>query len=494
MTWKNIGVGDIKNNIIRQIHTRLQRLLKNQYDFFIKYIKTNQIALSGSFILQCILGEYWDNSDIDMYLYTNTDKDNYFDVLEIEKEVLTYEKIQAIKNEYADFIDITHIINRKVFDKRIQTIKISCDESYDGFKKFVLTTFDLDICKNIFQYVNGVEVVYVHDFGKLINRRDNFDGNFLLEKTKKRIYKYINRGFDISGKLTMDKYFKYSVNSMPFLVFKNDKNGRFEKLTFLDKVMNRDDIIKCLEERGGNIIIDIDINKCERINKRWIFGYDFKHLFETFLNGNCLENNKNLENGKCYCHVDLCGIRHKHYRQIAYPIHNNNNKNRICDFLVIDYDDLGDVMKDEYNEIFEMKCEIENKYIEIEDELLYDKFWKKYWTIFDLKDITIKDDDVYDVLEKINVNVANYHDEHRARYFERGPVKGRYYNREYDFDYDKMIGKKWYDYKKKLLKDIGDDDLIVINGVKYQKKGFIVGNLGYLDVGVCYKVMDVMKN
>ena len=99
---------------------------------------------------------------------------------------------------------------------------------------------------------------------------------------------------------------------------------------------------------------------------------------------------------------------------------------------------------------------------------------------------------MYDVLEKINVNVANYHDEHRARYFERGPVKGRYYNREYDFDYDKMIGKKWYDYKKKLLKDIGDDDFIVINGVKYRMKEFIVSNLGYLDVGVCYKVMDVM--
>lgn len=488
MTWKNMIVrgGDIKNIIIKQIHIRLKNILRDQYDLFIRYIKINQIAISGSFMMQCILGEDWANSDIDLYL-CDEENDNYFDIMGIDKEVLTYEQKQEITDSYGHFIDINKIINRKVYGKRIQTIYVGENviNTHEEFKNFVMNTFDLNICKNIFQIIDGKEMVYVHDLMGLIRKREVVDGNYIREKKWGRIEKYIGRGFDIRGELTIDKYFKYSVNSMPFLVFKNDKDGKFEKLTFLDKVMNRDDIIKCLEERDGNIIINIDVDKCEKIRDRWLFGIYLKDIFKMFLGRECFED------GKCNCHVDiLCGIRHKHYKMEVCEIHNNSRG--FCQFLVVNYDDLGNVMRDEYNKIFDMDCGIEDKHIEIEHDSVHHKFWDRYWDMFDLGDVMIKDDDEYNILEEIDVKVGTYNDEHRARSFERGPVKGRYYNAEYGFDYDYRIGPKWYDMKRKMLKDFGDDDLINIRGLTYKKKEFIVSNLGYLDMGVCYEVMRVL--
>ena len=65
----------IKKHIIYNIHKRLKYLLGNKYEKFMYYMKKSNASLSGSFVLQCILNEYWDDSDIDIYLvYKKYDK------------------------------------------------------------------------------------------------------------------------------------------------------------------------------------------------------------------------------------------------------------------------------------------------------------------------------------------------------------------------------------------------------------------------------------
>ena len=58
----------IKQRTIHNIHKRLKYLLEDKYEKFIYYLKKSNASISGSFILQCMLDEYWDNSDIDIYI------------------------------------------------------------------------------------------------------------------------------------------------------------------------------------------------------------------------------------------------------------------------------------------------------------------------------------------------------------------------------------------------------------------------------------------
>jgi predicted nucleotidyltransferase len=459
MIVKNV---DIHNAIIKQVHIKLKEILRGQYELFIKYITVNDIAISGSFIMQCILGEDWEESDIDLYLF-DEENDNYFDVMGIDKEVLTYEQKKEIMDSYGNFIDIRKIINRKIYDKKIQAIYVPT-QTRNEFKSFVLDNFDLNICKNIFQIVDGKEMVYVHDLTGLINRREVVDGNYMRDKKKGRIEKYKSRGFDISGELTIDKYFKYSINSMPFLVFKNDKDGKLEKLTFLDKVMNRDDVIKCLEGRDGNIIIHVDNDKCEKIKERWIFGIYLKELFEMFLEGGQIQQNMD-----CNCHLDnICGIKHYDWAIDICRIHSNDKF--IKRFLIVNYDDLNDVMKSEYNKVFEMGCNICDDFANVENKCLNGIFWKKYMEFLDVN--KWNDGRTYNVCTK---------------YFNTYNCVKKTLDEMNDDDYIYTKTKKRYEKSYKGPKK---------EGTFQTKQQFIskqIGKMKLLDMDVCYKVMTELR-
>ena len=51
-----------------KIERRLKNIFKNNYGQFVNAIFQNKAIISGSFLLQCILDEVWDNSDIDIYV------------------------------------------------------------------------------------------------------------------------------------------------------------------------------------------------------------------------------------------------------------------------------------------------------------------------------------------------------------------------------------------------------------------------------------------
>ena len=75
---KNITVMDVKRCIISNINLRLKKILGDNYDTFIKYISKHNVAISGSFIIQCILEEYYEDSDIDIYSYKYLRPEDFF--------------------------------------------------------------------------------------------------------------------------------------------------------------------------------------------------------------------------------------------------------------------------------------------------------------------------------------------------------------------------------------------------------------------------------
>ena len=60
-----------KELVIGKILRRLKSIFGDIYDDFIDMMKNDNIVISGSFILQCIYNESWENSDIDIFIYNN---------------------------------------------------------------------------------------------------------------------------------------------------------------------------------------------------------------------------------------------------------------------------------------------------------------------------------------------------------------------------------------------------------------------------------------
>jgi hypothetical protein len=57
---------------IQIMTNRLLPIFKEHYNTFIQFIKTNNIVISGSFLIQCLLNEKYPQSDIDLYDYQGT--------------------------------------------------------------------------------------------------------------------------------------------------------------------------------------------------------------------------------------------------------------------------------------------------------------------------------------------------------------------------------------------------------------------------------------
>jgi hypothetical protein len=322
-------------------------------DLIMKYINTNHLVISGSFIIQCILNEYYEDSDIDLYDYSGTSvKDNYLNILNINTETLKYPQTANFIDTYDNLVYIDTVINRKFKNgKNIQTIIINSNDVTDPqtFKNYMIQTFDLNICKNMFTYIDNKPFLYIHAPFKLINKHDTILGNYLGSKTIGRIQKYMNRGFSIDATLSKSDYFQYSTNSTPFMVYKNDIDGNFEKLSFLDKVLSKDDIENMLNDNGGKMLIYATPEKSNKIKKSLLLGIQMSPLLKGFSH-----NLTNFKFHKCYndCHIkNLLKIKHKHYHFDAIEL--SKDSELLYESVIVNYDDLDENIRKDYDVIFD---------------------------------------------------------------------------------------------------------------------------------------------
>jgi len=152
----------LKQNILYNINKRLKYLLGNKYEKFIYYMKKSNAALSGSFVLQCILDEYWDNSDIDIYLVKKTQDNCYMCTEQEEHKFLSHcsfdvsylanFRCRKEMNDYLKYLDVydtnklycSCVINEKCkcfCHKRKSYIQL-CRYSY--IENFLYTHFPYD--------------------------------------------------------------------------------------------------------------------------------------------------------------------------------------------------------------------------------------------------------------------------------------------------------------------------------------------------------------
>jgi hypothetical protein len=347
----------IKSVIISNIHKRLKVVLNEHYDYMIRHIVLNKVIISGSFIIQCILDEYWEDSDIDLYSpHNNSASYNFLDVF--GEKINLYEHNDA----YANVLPIHTIINNKLSNgQKLQHIYMKesfnsndiLDDSTKIFKSHMIGNFDLDICKNMFTIINGKQKLYIHNLNKIIMKKE-FATNFgQPDKAMKRIKKYNLRGFDFNcGNYTFSRG---RIN--PHLVYKFDDCGKLDKLTFLGTVYTATDIIEILDCWDGfvsgytfdNTDIHDQIVKFNSKTNGTTIVFELKRIF-TFL----LQNSKDniYDEKKCTC---TTSFNHEH---VKCPVHFDGKKIG-CDMIMVNYSDLTNDLKVKYNTLFDTnKCEL----------------------------------------------------------------------------------------------------------------------------------------
>lgn len=259
-------------------------------------MRYNNAVISGSFVLQCILGETW-NSDINVYIpvnkWVNCKKDdnyllnNFYQAHQHYKDLparsktdmddylhdwYSYEYINEELPFYDEFdMGIINIFNFNV-NTIVQTNWVDTStKSIKFLKSFVNQKFDIDVCKSVYYIDNNnkehVEIAYINDITTRITNFDN-SNSYLY-----RCIEYDDKGFKFRNIMNLTYYDEIFTKEHFHSIF--PKFITIKKLKQINenctsyKILNNFTIKKNFTNntyigKDGNLIIDIqDCTNCE---------------------------------------------------------------------------------------------------------------------------------------------------------------------------------------------------------------------------------------
>lgn len=202
----------LEESILNKINEELREVFGDKMVGFKKLLSESNAVIAGSFILQCMLDEYWEGSDIDIFIPVmgnypdnnvwmdkegNTgyvpglsDSKNYsFDNLAYPIPYTSIENFLYKENVFENAIDQTpryrslsimeyEIICVRTYESKkynIQTIHVKADKTTNRINDFIHTTFDFDICKNTYSIENDIEKINTHDENNIFNKILHYD-------------------------------------------------------------------------------------------------------------------------------------------------------------------------------------------------------------------------------------------------------------------------------------------------------------------------------
>jgi hypothetical protein len=198
-----LNTSHFENRVISIINNKLNIIFGDDFEEFKLIMDKSKAIISGSFIIQTILNEYWPGSDIDIYL-PNIYQDNLIDFM---AKINKFTKIVTTENHYVNLIKCT-TYNESYLNTngKIQIISIltncigmaaehTVGKSINSMCDFVKTSFDLNICKNIFYYKNNKSKLIIDNLNNLINKKMQLCQFKNPNNIIGRIKKYTERGF-----------------------------------------------------------------------------------------------------------------------------------------------------------------------------------------------------------------------------------------------------------------------------------------------------------
>ena len=235
--YKNITYSHIKQIVIKNITKKLKEHVNVNYNDFVKFMEQYDMKISGSFILQCILDEYW-GEELDKHwmepgfdMYTNMNK---------------------------------RLIDTKIFvdkgygvDLGIQNI-IVCIHENKKYLSFDITFiqkpyFGIDILENIYSIINGKHILYIDKLQNIMNKEILFD--FMHISHHLPLYKslYENRGF-IFKNILLGNHIYYDKQLIPIVII----NYELGFVCMFNKIFSFDPDITSQNFVHEDVMITID--------------------------------------------------------------------------------------------------------------------------------------------------------------------------------------------------------------------------------------------
>jgi hypothetical protein len=191
-----------------QVEKRIQEVFGQHTNAFKNLLERTGAVISGSFIIQAILDETWDKSDIDVFIPIRNMKspsDNPSSEIEewLLNDVKTPMKDYYAACRYGDNMAGGHHIqwirNFKLNDSQIQLVHV--DVTADEITQYILNSFDFSICKNVYSVdknVYSVDKLVVTDMDGILTKTFNFAYAGNIFGSIRRMQKYSERGFKIA--------------------------------------------------------------------------------------------------------------------------------------------------------------------------------------------------------------------------------------------------------------------------------------------------------
>jgi len=252
--YKYISNDFIHGVIIKNITQKLKQTLGCNYDNFMMIMEKYKIRISGSFIIQCALGEYWNDSDIDLYTYSQIStnffdwtkgdtlfmRDNYNNLPNIDTIINFYVRPESNKSKDNYYVKSirrtpTYKLQLIMLDKSIKNPNIS---SY-------VNMHDFNICKNVYKIKNGKHVLKINNLNNIMQKQIQPDANIGRDHVA-RWNKYLNRGFTFQK--IRQNYITY-INRIVPIIFCDVHDEKMSNIYFLGKHM------KTSKWRNDNITI-----------------------------------------------------------------------------------------------------------------------------------------------------------------------------------------------------------------------------------------------
>jgi hypothetical protein len=186
----NININIIKNQTINIINQNLEIIFGDKLEEFKLLLKNINGVITGSFILSCMWGEYYDSS---INIYTLTDYQNYHNKLDnllndTKKQNSTYTNVIVYGNIYTKLISnqSNKISNNPTIQFEILSVR---PKNYINIFEFINIDYDLDICKNKF-YIdrNNKYQIKFFNINQVLNKETNFFESYMCRKYKRSAY------------------------------------------------------------------------------------------------------------------------------------------------------------------------------------------------------------------------------------------------------------------------------------------------------------------
>ncbi len=218
-------------------------------------LQKSQAVISGSFIVQCILGEYWEGSDIDIYVpipediptvmphdiridhdhcevhdvelnngikvkyscggYLITEIENVLFHLSDEKEHNgCYEQEGESEGQYCGLFGesiygMREYIIKNETKQKIQVMQVNTKKLPLG--DFIFRSFDFDFCKAFYGVMEKKSFVNCFDLKSIFSKCCEMEYTVNMKKSLERFEKYSKRGFQFTyhGECIKDVYLHY---------------------------------------------------------------------------------------------------------------------------------------------------------------------------------------------------------------------------------------------------------------------------------------------